>query len=300
MKLFKIVLFGLLGFFVLFPGLNLKAATTSQTNQYYTVTFDKEQEATVVAKLTYTNVTKSDIKDLKLEIPGTSLRVISVLQEQRVATKACASYDYNTPVDEATGMRKCLRYSDQTNSYTNTYALLDFDAPTATSGGSSSALTITLKQAIASGQTGTVILNYKAKGMASPVWNGYKYNFQTIKSPYDVDNVRVAINVTDDLYIKETAQGQTNYVADISSAMPMLSSSAFTESAPISKISSSIQESQGVVKQTTSLDPNENYKVEGKYYNNNFMGELPTIVGVGITFLIIIFVLVIIIKNEKK
>lgn len=296
MKLFKILLFGLLVTFWFAPLIVAKAAV-NESNQYYSVVFDKEQEAAVVAKLTYNNTGRDEIKNITLEIPGSTVRIISAVQEQASTQPYCKRYDYNAPTNSHESPYPCLEYGQQTSSE-KTYALLD--ASKITNNIQSSTLILEFKQPIASQQSGTVILYYKTLGLANKVWNGYKYAFETIKSPYDIDSVRVAINVADDLYIKETAKGETNYTKDIPAATDTLTLSTFSASESLSKASTSIQTSPGVIKETSSLDPNENFRVEGKFYDNSWMGELPTIIGVGITFLIIVFVLVVVIKRENK
>lgn len=301
MRLFKILVLAFLFLTIYFPSMGAKALTGDETAQYYSVVYDKEQEAAVVAKLTYLNSSKEEIKSLKLEIPGTTARIISAVQEQiQIQTKPyCKRYDYNSPLEQ-NGERKCLEQGEEQSNNSYTYVLLDIDSSKIINNGLSNTLDLTLKQPIASQKTGTVILYYKVQGTASKVWNGYQYNFETIKSPYDIDKVRVAVSVTDDLYIKETAKGETNYLKDIPMAANSLSTAEFKTSTSLSQASNLVQESQGVVKETSSLDPNENFSVEGKYYNNNWIGELPTIIGVGITFLIIVVVLLLIIKSEKK
>lgn len=301
MKLFKILSLGFLFLVIFFLLMSTKVLAGNETIQYYSVVYDKEREAAVVAKLTYLNRGKDEIKNLKLEIPGSTVRIISAVQEQtQTKTQSnCSRYDYNSSLDQS-GERRCLEYSESQATPSYTYVLLDTDSSKLASQGSSSTLDLTLKQPIASQKTGTVILYYKTQGMATKVWNGYQYNFDTIKSSYDIDKVRVAINVTDDLYIKETATGQTNYLKDITTATGSLSTAEFKTNASLSQTSNLVQESPGVIKETTSLDPNENFRVEGKYYNNSLMGELPTIAGVGLTFVIILVVLMVILKSEKK
>ncbi|KKQ18876.1 MAG: hypothetical protein US31_C0001G0063 [Berkelbacteria bacterium GW2011_GWA1_36_9] len=301
MRLFKILSLSCLFLVLGFSSMNVKALTGNETSQYYSVVYDKEQESAVVAKLIYLNRGKDEIKNLKLEIHGTTVRVISAVQEQaQTKTQAnCSRYDYNSPIDQS-GERRCLEYSESQTIPSYTYALLDTDSLKIVNNGLSITLDLALKQPIASQKTGTVILYYKTQGMANKVWNGYQYSFETIKSPYDIDNVRVAIDVADDLYIKETAEGTTNYQSNITSALPALSSKSFSESASFKDVSSRIISAPGVTKETSSLDPNENFRVEGKYYNNNWMGELPTIIGVGLTFVVILVVLLVILKSEKK
>ena len=54
--------------------------TTGQ-NQYYTVVFDGEGEAAVAVKLTFQNTTKDPINSVDIEIPGTTVRLITAVQE---------------------------------------------------------------------------------------------------------------------------------------------------------------------------------------------------------------------------
>jgi len=298
MRIFKVILFVLISFVLVAPFFHASADNSTETNQYYSVIFDKEQEAAVVAKLTYYNRTKDEMKDLALEIPGTTVRIISAVQEKTTIQSSCSRYDYNYPAT-SNQERPCLEWREVPG--TSSYTLLDFDSSRLIFQGQSTIFNVSLKEAIASQKSGTIILYYKTKGLVSSTWNGYQYNFQTIKSNFDIDKVRVAINVTDDLYIKSTAKGETNYQTnDIPQAAETLSGASFKASSSLDRVSQVIQTSPGVVKETSSLDPNENFRVEGKYYSSSWMGELPTIIGVGITFLIIVIVLLLIIKSEKK
>lgn len=299
MKLIKLFLGFLFILSLFYVGLasatsSLPYGTGNTNSQYYSVVFDKEQEAAVIAKLTYTNLSQEDIKNLALEIPGSSVRIISIIQEKSQEAK-CSVYDrndYNMGLPES--QRSCYEWAPQV-----AFASIVRDEKKDQKSSQSLEIDVPLKEVIKPNNSGTVIIYYKTKGFVAQTWNGYKYAFETIKSPYDIDDVRVAINVADDLYLKDTAKAATNYQEDMV-ATSALSSASFAANPKLATITSNIAKTQGVVKETTSLDPNENYKVEGKYYNNQYMGQLPAIIGVGITFLIIIFVLIIIIRNEKK
>lgn len=293
MKLFKFLVLSFLFFFLITP-IAVRALSSpvnynssSQTEQYYSVVFDQEQEASIVAKLTYFNQEKDEIKNLSLEIPGSTVRIVSIIQENH-------------------GKSGCLEYSNYTNTKSCiwssglTYTLLERNKTKDQQSDKSLKIEVPLKKTITSMNSSTIIVFYKTKGFTTKTWDGYKYAFETVKSPYDIDKVRVAIDVSDDLYIKKDAQGATNYQNDIRTASGRLNSSSFAASPILEEDSSSISTVSGVVKETTSLDPNENYKVEGKYYNNQYIGQLPMMAGIAATFLLIVIILVIIIRNEKK
>ncbi|MBM2820724.1 MAG: hypothetical protein HW405_484 [Candidatus Berkelbacteria bacterium] len=279
----------------------------SQTTQYYSVVFDKEQEATVLAVLTYANIGTQEIKDFTLEVPGNQMRIINVLQQYQDTQKFCAEYDYTkrTPMPSTYTTPNvyqspnCLRWEDRSIG-TYKYAKLE---TTSDVKDSSVNLKVTFKKAIPTQNSGTIMLYYKAKGYTTKEWDGYAYNFQTIKSNYDIDTVRAAVNVSDDLYIKPTSEGQTNYESNYANALPKAASfqaTDFAASEEISQISNTIVSAPGVVEEASNLDPNENMSVKGKYYDNNWMGELPTIIGVGATFLLILVVLAMVIRKDKS
>lgn len=270
---------------------------SGQSEQYYSVIFDKEQEAAVVAKLTYLNRGDDEIKKLALEIPGSSVRIISILQQQFQAKKYCQQYDYDAPYTYGQE-RPCLQYGEQKQGE-STFASLKYDSNKSVQSANSLTTEVTLLKVIPKDDSGTIILYYKTKGFTSRIWNGYNYSFETIKSDYDIDKVRVAVDVTSDLYIKKTAAGQTNYQTNITST-PALSSETFARSSALENISSEIISAPGIVKETTALDPGENFRVESKFYLSHWWGELPAIVGVVITFLIIIGVLIFILKKERS
>lgn len=272
----------------------------NQNEQYYSVIFDEEQEADVVAKLTFLNQTSQESKNLVLEIPGQNIRFISLIQQKFVIDDVCILYDTSPePLKVPQSQRPCLKTESQQTGESS-FVLLERDKTKDKRTVSGLQIDLPLKEPIASGDSGTIILSYKATGFVTPRWNGFEYNFQTIKSDYDINKVRVAIDVTGDLYIKTTAQSQTNYQFNLPSATSSLSAESFTKSTGLESIARDLPQATGVVKETSSLDPGENFQVEGFYYALRFWGELPTMIGVGITFLIIFGVLIYIIKKEKS
>ena len=270
---------------------------SGQSEQYYSVIFDQEEEAAVVAKLTYLNRGEEEIKSLALEIPGSSVRIISIVQQQYQTNQYCQQYDYDAPYTYGQE-RPCLQYGEQKQGE-STFASLKYDSNRSVQSATSLKTELNLLKGIPKDESGTIILYYKTKGFTTKIWNGYNYSYETIKSDYDIDKVRVAIDVTDDLYIKKTAEGQTNYQTNISSA-PTLSSETFARNSVFENVSTGIISAPGIVKETSVLDPNENFLVEGKFYPSHWSGELPAITGVAITFLIIIGVLIFILKKERS
>src|SRR3989344_5147217 len=66
----------------------------NQNNQYYTVTFDGEGEASVIGKLNFYNFGKNQINNIRLEIPGNNIRIINIVQEYYGYNAICAHQGY--------------------------------------------------------------------------------------------------------------------------------------------------------------------------------------------------------------
>src|SRR3989344_1122535 len=65
---------------------------TLSQNHFYSVNFDGEGEATVAAKVAIQNTGKELLKEVKLEIPGTSVRLINALQEVQTKKQRCSNW----------------------------------------------------------------------------------------------------------------------------------------------------------------------------------------------------------------
>ena len=99
-----------------------------QNTQYYTVNFDNEGEASVLARLNFHNIQIIPLDTIKLEIPGNNIRIINVVQEYYSYNNVCVRYDYNSiivPLQETNVQTlpatqyKCLEYQNEKTTHQN-------------------------------------------------------------------------------------------------------------------------------------------------------------------------------------
>ncbi len=200
-----------------------------RTEAYYSVVFDGEGEADVAAKLIFLNMGKEPISKIVVEIPGISVRMISSVQE----------------IHER---------------YRTVYTTLDAEKEQLSN---SAKYEIKLEQPIAGQETGTVLLRYKATGYAKESLGAFNFKFETAKVAYDVDYVRVAVNVQEGFTLKGGRAG-VNYRPDFS-AFGSTTEMKAAESTALSGFSSRIIYESGYVKETRGIDPWESFSVKGTY-----------------------------------
>ena len=241
--------------------------TFSQNTQYYTVNFDNEGEASVFARLNFHNIESTPLNTIKLEIPGNNIRIINVVQEYYTYTDVCVKYDYihnNFPLESEDGITdplipKCLEYQRQKD-YTPKYSIVKYEKEVTSS---SILLKLNLPTQINSEENSQIIIYYKVKDYTTKEYGVYKYNFETIKTYYDTEHVKVGINVNNGLYINE---GKSNVQYLNNNLIHVLTKQTLS-SAESSIISSNINYvgDGSYVKTASSLDPLESLKVNGKY-----------------------------------
>jgi len=199
-------------------------------DQYYYVIFDEEAEAATIAMITMNNY--EDITDLELEIPGQNIRIIGIYQEY---------YEYDD--DEDYYWRYDVKYQeiDYTTNELSESVVLNFDIP------------------IQDQDQLKLYIYYKTESYATKHGDVYKFNFETIMGEYDTNYVRVAVDVTDDLYLEGGAAGieyRDNILAGTAKMESVASYVPYTDT--------------GFVKTTNALDPHESFHVTGKYANSWF------------------------------
>lgn len=226
--------------------------------QFYAVSFDEEGEATVLAKLVLTNYQKDDLKNVKLEIPGENIRLINIVQEWYGTREECVKYDTNG---------SCLEYQEYPD-YQPRYSVIE---PKVSELSKSIALDVKLPQPVESQDQAVILVYYKAEGLVEQSGNTYDFDFETIKVPFDLQNTRVAVTVSGDLFL-DGGDSSTNYrdnsvltSADAGAAAPEA-----MKSAALQDISNRVQWASGYVKTAEGLDPLESFHVEGKYAKSWF------------------------------
>ncbi|MBW3022988.1 hypothetical protein KY308_02705, partial [Candidatus Woesearchaeota archaeon] len=251
------------------------------SNQYYSVHFDEEGEAAVLAKFTIVNAKDSSIDEISVEIPGTSVRIINSVQEAMAQRRSCAQWD-DKCVEQVEG--QCSKYERTCVSYKTYgtfqgYYSIDYTEQRLSK---STAYKFKLSQEIGPQESATVIIYYKAEGYVKKSFGIYNFDFETAKIKYDVDNVRVAVNVQPELYLKG-GQSRVDYLPQIgaSFAAEKLSTSVAAESSGLATLSRTIEYQQGYTKQTSGLDPLESFHVEGKYADSWFaLNTLSIMLGI--------------------
>lgn len=236
-------------------------------NQYYYIVFDEEAEASTIAIFSMNNY--EDIKDMQLEIPGRDFRIVSFVQEYYDYTKECVNWDEVCTGDVCT--KTCSSYQEYPR-YPAKYAEVDYDTEVLSN-------SILLKFNIPEQDQNEIklILYYKTESYAEKSSGIYKFDFETIKSGYDTDSVRVAVDVTNNLYL-EGGQASIDYRDNVAdgkvSSMEMASFVPYVQSA--------------FVKESSVLDPLESFHVTGKYANSWFaLNYWKVILGVLITGIVL-------------
>ena len=278
------------------PSYPISSSTqTTGQNQYYTVVFDGEGETAVAAKLTFQNATKDPIDSVDIEIPGTVVRLITAVQE--ISQRPLCPPDQPLPSYlELNNIRPPTPCDDYGYSLPYYYLL----TPKEDHLSESTKVTLALPKSINSQEQFSVLLYYKAVGYVQKHAGLFKFFFNTIKMPYDVQDVRVAINTQEGLYLaggKAETQYRPNF-APIAAPSALPASGAASES--LRDFSQQIAHEQGFIKQTSGLDPWESFTVQGKYAPSRFLLALPSILAAILSILIAIALLVLAFKKLRR
>lgn len=249
-------------------------------NQYYSVVFDGEGEAAVTAKLVLQNNSKEEISSTVIEVPGTGLRMIRAVQEVYEKEKICRYWDQVCIEQEE---QVCLRYERecadwgwQIRRWQPKYYTLE---PKAEELSSSVKYSFDLAVALKEQDESSLLLYYKAPEYAKKSRGVFRFLFETVKVPYDVNQVRVAINAQEGFYLKG-GKAETEYRAEYGGAFEaMAPKAAGVESQALQSFSQQVGYISGYVKTTSGLDPWESFKVEGEYAKSRFLLYLWQIIG---------------------
>jgi hypothetical protein len=309
----------LLFFIIVIMGITVAQLPTSlmtTTDHYYSVMFDEEGEAIVSLMLTFRNAEDSQISSLNLEIPGSSVTLIGVAQEttgyetqtclswatectEYGSGQSCVQYDYNGNC--VSYERPCLKMGQvcrsyrQNYNYQPSYQKIEVQ-PVRLS--HSVSLPITLITPVSpQGQTNLIVM-YKVEDYAKNFLGAYNFNFETVKTAYSSNNVRVAVNVQEGLNLKGT-QAKVNYLSNFAGMSKALESTQLSSDMrkEMYSYTRTIQYANGLVKTATYLDPLESFSVKGAYSRSWIRLYIDTILIVGV---IIFGVIAFMIYGTKK
>lgn len=211
-----------------------------ENNQYYTVVFDEEEEAAVLAKLEFQNTEKSEMKNILLEFSG-QVQIINAVQEIRAAKEECYEWGCSYPLEykyKTVDVKKLL-----------------------------SSYELTLAEPAGEQETATLIIYYQARGQVEKNLGVYQFNFETIKSNYYINSVQVAISVQEGLHLKGV-EGNVNYVDNFFPTRKMMIAETMT--AEMASYSERIGHYGGLTKHASGLDPFESFIVSGEYAKSRF------------------------------
>lgn len=253
--------------------LPLSSAKTSESyfhsNDYYVVSFDGEGDAIVSAKLVIDNFTDKRISNIDLELPGTAKLFKAVLEPYYSPYYG----GYVLPEPNLENSDIAPEYRNEWNAEKIDFSY-DFTS-TAT------ILHLTLPHSIEPNSKAAVVLLYKVSRYAEKDLLGTSsFDFKTIidKKASLIQNVRVAVNVQEGLFLKG-GTSNVEYKPDFfGSAAVSKMSSAEVSSSYYRDYSSAIEYSQGaIVKNAFNLDPFESFHVKGQYSENwllLFLGDI--------------------------
>jgi len=250
-------------------------------NQYYSVVYDGEGEAAVGAKLLIQNNGKEKIDSTIIEIPGTGIRMIRAVQEVYGKEQYCYKWD-QVCVDE--DEYSCTKYERQcddwrwrSKTYEPAYYSLD---PEEEELSESVKYTFKLEKPLGEQEQSAILLYYKVPKSAEKKFGVFNFKFETAKTPYDVNSVRVAVNTQEELYLKG-GEAETQYRATYDTAFKEMSapSEIGIQSKALSNFSNQITHTNGYTKTTSGLDPWESFTVEGKYAKSRATLYMGAIIG---------------------
>lgn len=259
------------------------------SNQWYSVFLDGEGEASVAAKLQIYNSGKEPLKNITLEIPGVSVRILVLLQEiptrQQQCTQwenycgayspqsVCTAWGPGGAGDCVTFEKPCMRQEQRCVSYQevigypSTYVPIDAPKETLSK---STKVTISFAEEIPSQAQGAILVYYKSADVAQKSFGVWDFDVETLKWGLDTNDVRVSVNVEPGFYLKGQ-KAEVDYQPAAFGAFAAAEKMSAGPSQELSDASNRIMYEPGWVKETRGLDPWESFRVQGDYAESKFL-----------------------------
>jgi hypothetical protein len=232
-------------------------------NHFYTVIFRGNGEAITYAKIAITNSEEKPLTEFSFEMPRVSPSEIVMYQMK--LPQECVNYNYNDPA------RPCLQYRDpdyaqQYYYYGYSNGKAEYQKIQYTKSGN--LYRFTLPTPVEPYKSTAIIVAYAAKGYVNESLGLYKFNFETLKVPSRIQEIRVAVDVDSDLLLKGK-RSSVNYNTT-GLGVSELSAPQSVSSRDLDKIVGSIGSYGPLVKEAKNLAPNESFIVKGEYATNWF------------------------------
>lgn len=249
-------------------------------NHFYTVIFRGNGEAITYAKIATTNSDEKPLTEFSFEMPKVS--PTEIVMYQMKLPQECVNYNYNDPA------RPCLEYRDpdyaqQYYYYGYSNGKAEYQKIQYTKSGN--LYRLTLPTPVEPYKSTAIIVAYAAKGYVSKSFGLYKFNFETLKVPSRIQQIRVAVDVDSDLLLKGK-RSSVNYNTT-GLGVGELAAPQSVSSRDLDNIVGSIGAFGPLVKEAKNLAPNESFTVKGEYATSWFRLYLSSIL---LTILIIVVI----------
>jgi len=248
-------------------------------NHSYTVIFRGNGEAITYAKIALTNPSEKPLTEFSFEIPRVSPTEIAMYQMK--LPQECVRYDYNTPG------RPCLEWRDPDYAQRYYYygygyqeGKTEYQKIQFTKSGN--LYRFTLPTPVEPYKSTAIVIAYAAKGYVKKSFGLFKFNFETIKVPSRIEQVRVAVDVDADLLLKGK-RAKVDYGISPGGKIE-IAELQILSSRDLDRVVGKIGSYGPLVKEAKNLAPNETLIVRGEYATSWFRLYLSSIL---ITILII-------------
>ncbi len=241
-------------------------------NHYYSVVFDEEGEAAVGAKLQVQNTGKEELKELVIEIPGKNIRMINIVQEVQTKQKRCIYW----------AEKECMQWEEYEGWPQKYYSVESKEEELS----KSRKYTLKLPVPMEEQKTAVILLYYKVEDYAEKSLGTFDFDFETLKVGQDVNQIRVAVNVQEKLYLKGV-EGEIEYRDSVEAPMAKLAvaEASGAESQQLQDFSNRLEWMNGMVRTASGLDPWESFHVTGEYARSKLALYKGTITGVAVALI---------------
>jgi len=277
----KIILLTLLSLFIL-PIFIGKTSSQSELffaqNHSYTVIFRGNGEAITYVKIAITNPDQKPLTEFSFEIPRVS--PTEIVMYQMKLPQECVRYDYRNPGNPCVEWRD-PDYSQKYYYYNYGYQKDKTEYQKIQYTKSGNLYRFTLPTPVEPYKSTTIVVAYAAKGYVKNSFGLFKFNFETIKVPSRIEQIRVAVDVDTDLLLKGK-RAKVDYGTPVVNEMAL--GTKAISSRDLDRVVGKIGSYGPLVKEAKNLAPNETLIVRGEYATNWFRLYLSSIL---ITILII-------------
>lgn len=265
----SINLIGLIITLIFLPLIQVMAQTTAASffgqQHAYSLQLRGNGEAIVTLRQVFKNETNKPQTDVRLRVPRVNpqeLMAIQVIREPRCLEYLPMEKPQIYPAPPCRAWETTDFYSYGYGNSTYQKALTKLEADT---------VTVELPKSVPAGQTGSIILTYRAFGYAKKnIFGAWNYTFETLKTEDKISDLTVGVNV-DEEYVLKGAKGQTNYRLDEAAGpMKMMAPEVARSDATLDNFVN-YQIGQGtLVKKTSNLQALDSFTIKGEYADTVF------------------------------